>query len=145
MIILDQAIQPLIRVIRPELNTFALRESIGDFIHDRSSSGFVNGRLAPIFHVTGLAEALSEELARFLNAQKIADLEFGIKQGHFSDSQIDHSWVQSAEVIIDITIRQFRNFPQLSNNPLLNMSEFDYLICDNQSDPLYQLYFEEIV
>jgi hypothetical protein len=144
MIITSQKFQPLIRVIQPELNTYALRELIENFIRDNSSSSYVKGGIQPVMQVTGFAREHAWNLTEYLNRSDEFFNRFEFKEGFFLDHQIEHFWTQAANVLIDVCLKQFRNFPQLSDNPFVDVANYTYLICDNPHDQLYQLYCETV-
>lgn len=145
MIILDQKLWPLIRVITPQLNTYALQNRIEEYLHENSLALYHQGKIVNALPVTGQSQSHAKKLASYLNRDKETGCNFQIVKGYFVSEDIEHFWLQVDNLLIDIAIRQFANFPQLNDNPLQAISDYAYLICDNTLDPIYQLYFEEVV
>lgn len=145
MILLNQAFHPLIRVKTPEINIFALQKEIENYIHDNHQIVHYQGTLSKAFPITGQVRDHVLALTDRLNHSGEFPYRFEMKQGFFIDGEIEHYWTQSGDLLIDICIQQFRNFPFLRDNPLINIANYTYFICDNPLDQLYQLYIEDIL
>ena len=145
MILLNQAFQPLIRVKTPEINTYAIQNEIEDYIHDNHKIAHYQGSLSPVFPITGQVRDHALALTDRLNRSEEFRDQFELKQGYFIDGEIEHYWTQAGDLLVDICIQQFKNFPTLRDNPLINIASYSYFICDNPLDQLYRLYLEEIL
>lgn len=144
MIILEKQLQPLVRVITPEINIYALKERIEDYLYENSLPTHYKGHLVSALNVNGQSQEHSSDLRKYLN--HFSDYnKFDVKKGYFIKPEIEHYWLQQNQIIIDITIRQFINHVILFDNPLHKIGNYSYLICDNPNDPVYQLYIEEIL
>lgn len=145
MIKLHQDLKPLIRVIQPSLNTYALQKVIEDYIEENSLPSFYRGQVVNALSVTGQAQEHHLVLRYYLNSANDVPLVFRLTKGFFMTEDIEHHWLQSDNLIIDLSIQQFKKYPYLQENPLIKISDFSYLICDNPQDLIHQLYFEELV
>lgn len=145
MIRLDQKIQPLIMISNPALNTFKIQEHIAEYLENEQGANYDNGFVVPSVHVSGLNNEHATALAHYLNRHNVTPEPCVVVKGYFGrDHYVPHSWIQAGTIIIDITIKQFKNFPQLPEELAQAFSDFTYFIADDQNSALYALYLEEI-
>ena len=145
MIIVKQKFNPMIRVIQPELNYYALQEAIDEYIRENSQPTYFQGQLVDALQVTGQSQEHAAGLADYLNQQSDVPYEFNAVRGYFSDYNLgQHFWIVSEQLLIDLAIKQFANYPQLPGDLLADLTQHCYLICDNPDDPIHRLYIEEV-
>jgi len=145
MIILKQKFNPLIRVIQPELNYYALQEAIEEYIEENSQPTYFQGQLVDALQVTGQSQKHAADLVNYLNHHSDVPYEFNAVKGYFADYNLgNHFWIASEQLLIDLAIKQFANYPQLPDDLLADFGNHCYLICDNPDDPLHRLYIEEV-
>lgn len=145
MINLQQNYQPL-NVIRDlSLNTFEIDELIHEYFHQEAKPCFDKDVIVPAVFITNFSQYHSEKLANYLNQHLTTKHHFQLKTGYFFDHNLaKHHWIQSEHLLIDLTVRQFLNFPQIEDQILQILNDHLYYLSDDPDHFLYRLYFEEL-
>ncbi|OGF32420.1 hypothetical protein A2533_03500 [Candidatus Falkowbacteria bacterium RIFOXYD2_FULL_35_9] len=143
--IITHKIKPLIKVQSPNLNFFQLQELIEEFLHEHSQPTFYQGKIVPAVHLTPDEKNLNQDLQNYLNRHNNQNLNFQTLIGYFHSPEIEHSWLQSSAVLIDLALPKFAHFPVLPTEIRDFLSDYSYLISDKIDDSLYRLYIEEVL
>ena len=145
MINLQQNYQPLIAIRDLSLNTYAIDELIQEYLHQEAKPCFDIHTIVPAVYITNSSFYHSQRLANYLNQHLKINHHFHLKKGYFFDHTLtQHHWIQSQNLLIDLTVRQFLNFPQIEDQIIQMLTDHLYYLSDDPDHFLYQLYFEEL-
>jgi hypothetical protein len=145
MINLSKTIKPLVLVQTPHLNTYELQELIHDYLIENSEPSHDNDQLYSILDTINDYENHTAELTKYLQKHNTQNLNFKTIKGYFYSHELgNHFWINSGNLIIDITITRFNHFPQIDEHIWNMFGNYSYIISDNINHPLHSLYSEEL-
>lgn len=134
--------EPLVDIISHGHLLHDLEDAVNEYIASHKQRAIIAGKSEDVFYVSGMAEHHHSGLADYLNATifKNSDVEARLRQGHFADYPMIHTWIEVGDIIIDVTVKQFsdKNITLLST--LKQLLDHRYFICDNPQNCFYSLY-----
>lgn len=133
-------IAPYVELSKPVENIDRLIDHIQDYIIEKSRQSHYQDELVRILHLSGLAEYHHTELANYLNRQLKKNFTFKKEAGEFSCLPVKHWWLTMGDLIVDITIKQFKNKPHLLPSYLQTIAEADCYISNDPQSIIYKLY-----
>lgn len=145
MINIEQNYRPFWAIRNPALNTYEIDELVKEYLLQESKPSFYQGQIVPAVHLTNFAARHSQKLSKYLNRHLEHNYHFEVKNGYFADyNLIEHWWIQSDNLLLDLTIRQFLNYPQIDQAIQQQLSDYSYYLSDDPEHFLYRLYFEDL-
>jgi len=135
-------LSPYIETIKPISNLDLILALIEEYIKEKARQSVFEGQKERILHLSGLAEYHHKTLLNYLNRNIQTKDNFHLVEGEFGPNQIKHWWLKADDLLIDLTLKQFRNHTNLFCNPWQIVLTNDCYLSNNSASKIYQYYHQ---
>ena len=138
-------INPFIDIINHEYLIDDLLDGIYEYVSDNLHKAVIKGQLEKVFYIGGMANHHHKGLANYLNSKILErhKLTSQISQGEFAGYPTEHTWLKINNMIVDLTISQFKDKQIDTYNKFRELLDSHCFICDNPSNIIYRLYKQD--
>ena len=147
MLIIEKQLltKPFVDVINHEHLLEDLLDGVSEFISDNLSRAVIKGEQKKVFYVSGMARKHHSRLADYLNSRVLDKhkLESELAQGEFASFPTRHTWLKINDLIIDLTISQFKDKRIDTYAKIRQLLDSHCFMCDNPSNIIYRLYKQD--
>lgn len=144
MIIIDKkfVLAPLVDLVKYYNFEIELVEALEAYISENTRKTIVSGEKKDVFFISGMSNKHHRELNLYLN-HKVLDrykAEGRLISGEFANFPMKHYWININGLIIDLTIKQFKDKKIDTYNKFRELLDTDCFISDNPNNIIYRLY-----
>ena len=134
--------KPFVDVIKHEYLLDDLLDGVSEYISDNLSRAVIGGEQKKVFYVSGMARKHHNGLANYLNSRILHKhkLISEIAKGEFAGFPTSHTWLKINDLIIDLTISQFKDKRLDTYAKVRQLLDSYCFMCDNPSNIIYRLY-----
>lgn len=147
MLIIEKQLltKPFVDVIKHEHLLEDLLDGISEYVSDNLSRAVVGGKQEKVFYISGMARKHHMALANYLNSRILHKhkIESEIAQGEFANFPTRHTWLRINDLIIDLTISQFKDKRIDTYDKIRQLLDSHCFLCDNPSNIIYRLYKQD--
>lgn len=147
MLIIEKQLltKPFVDVIQHEYLLDDLLDGVSEYISDNLSRAIIKGEQKKVFYVSGMARKHHLGLANYLNS-KVLDkhkIVSEVARGEFAGFPTRHTWLKINDLIIDLTISQFKDKRIDTYAKIRQLLDSQCFMCDNPSNIIYRLYKQD--